>query len=138
MNVLFTGIFNKMGTAGSPTAFYTAIGGRLYLNKAPQEATFPYVVFFLITNDDELDFSDENKIALIQFNIFTENNSATSAGTILGHQEDLYNDCDLTVSGWRHLSMDLDFIAPNNDLTVVPPIMGYSSQYTIELEKVKS
>lgn len=137
MNVLFAGIYNEMGTAGSPTALYTAIGGRLYLGQAPQEATFPYVVYDLITQYDELDFSDEIKIFQIQFDIYSQNNSATEAGTVLASLETVYNNCALTVTGWRHLSMILDFMIPNNDFEEVPPVRGYSVQYKIELEKAK-
>ena len=57
MNVLFQGIYSKL--AGS--ALNTAIGGRLYLKKAPQQATYPYVVYDLITQYDDLDFTDEIK-----------------------------------------------------------------------------
>lgn len=139
MNVLYTGIFSKMGTSGAPTAFYTAIGGRLYHIKAPQlNATFPYAVYDLITGVDDLDFSDENEIFTIQFDIFSQNNSASEAGTILAALKGLYDDCVLTVTGWRHLSMKRDFTVSNNDFSQVPPIMGYSVQYEIELEKARS
>ena len=137
MNALFTAIKTKFGTSGSPTALYTAIGGRMYLIKAPQAATFPYVVYELITAVDDLGFSDENELFQIQFDIWTQNNSASSAGTILGHLKSLYDDCELTVSGWRFLSMIREFVVPNNDISQAPPIMGYSVQYEIQLEKVR-
>ncbi|MFH2075420.1 MAG: DUF3168 domain-containing protein [Pseudomonadota bacterium] len=118
-------------------ALYTAIGGRMYHVKAPQSATFPYVVYEIITATDELDFSQELQVFQVQFDIFTENNSASSAGTILGYLESLYDDCSMTVTGWRFLSMVREFVMSNNDISQVPPIMGYSVQYEIQLEKAK-
>lgn len=140
MNALFTGIYSAFtaGAPGSPTALYTALSGRMYLKKAPQEATFPYVVYDLITAIDELDFTDENETFILQFDIFTQNNSASSAGSILGNLKTLYDDCSLTVVGYRHLYMTRDSVIPNDDIKQVPPIMGYSVQYECQLEKVRS
>ena len=126
-----------MGSSGD---FYDAIGGRLYLVKAPQGATFPFAVYDLITATDELDFSEENETFQIQFDIWTQkaaSNSMDEAGDILGYLKTVYDDCDLTVDGWRALSMVRDFVVPNNDFSQDPPVLGYSVQYTIELEKSK-
>jgi hypothetical protein len=137
VNALFTGIYSKIGTAESPTDFYTAIGGRFYHVKAPQGATFPYGVYDMIDDSSELDFNEENLMITIQIDVFAEDNSAKSAGVILGHQKALFDDCALTVSGWRFLSMTREWTVPNHDISRVPPIMGYSSQYEIELEKAR-
>lgn len=136
MNALFTGIYNLF-ISDTGHAFYTGTGGRFYLNKAPQAATFPYCVYHLIAANDELDFGEENEVFQVQFDVFTQNNSALSAGTLLAGLKSRFDDCALTVSGWRHIYMVREFVAPNNDLTEVPPIMGYSVQYEIMLEKAK-
>lgn len=136
MNTLYTGIYNLF-KVDTNHAFYVSVGGRLYPVKAPQETTFPFSVFWSVTAADELDFNEENEIFLIQFDIYTQNNSPLSAGTILANLKTMYDDCSLTVDGWRHLSMVRDFVVSNDDLTEDPAIMGYSVQYSVELEKAQ-
>lgn len=142
MNELYEGIYNEMGTSGSPTALYTAIGGRMYPVKAPQGTEFPYVVYDQITSEDELDFNAQNEIFTMQFDVFTQSDDPFSAGTIMGNLKTVYDNCDLTVTGWRSLYMVREFVVPNNDLKEDSPdsipIMGYSIQYEIQLEKVRS
>ena len=116
--------------------FYNDIGGRLYLDVAPQAATFPYCVY---TGDriNEMDFTDERRAFSIQFDIFTQNNSALSAGNILENLKTVFDNCVLSVSGWRHLQFKRDMINPNNDFSQVPPVVGYSIDYDVLLEKAK-
>ena len=73
MNSLFAGIMTYFN-ANSSGAFYTSIGGRLYLNVAPQESEFPYCVFFKVAPDTEYNFTDELSDTTIQFKIVTQNN----------------------------------------------------------------
>ena len=136
MNVLFTAIHNLF-IADTGQAYYTAIGGRQYHVKAPQEATYPHVIFDLITGDDDLDFSDENQLFEIQFDIITQDDEATAAGTILAAMKTLYDDAALTVTGWRHLFMIRTLTVKMDDLTEDTPIMGYAVQYEVLLEKAK-
>ena len=117
------------------TGFYLAIGGRLYLNVAPQGATFPYCVYFVYGDENNPDFSDDHEEFEIQFNIFSQNNSALEAGTLLSSLKSMFDDAALTVSGWRHLEMERTSVLPNNDFDQVPPINGYSILYDVMLEK---
>lgn len=136
MNVLNAGIYNLF-KADTSHAFYTGISGRFYHVKAPQNATFPYAVYDLIIADDELNFTDENESFQMQFDIFTQSNSTSSAGTLLAAMKTLYDDCTLIVTGYRFLKMTRDWVIPNNDLIAVRPVMGYSVQYDIWLEKAR-
>ena len=137
MNALFQGIWNWFSnTTGS--GFYIDISGRMYHNVAPQGATFPYCVYFSVSDVDELNFTDEHEDFLIQFNIFSLNNSATEAGTLLESLKTMFDNCNLTVTDWRHLKFQRDFVIPNNDFSQVPPIQGYSVQYNVLLEKERS
>jgi len=119
------------------SSFYNLLSGRLYHVKAPQGATYPYCVYWMVTGDDDLNFTDENQIIQIQFDIVTQNSSALSAGAILDAMFYMFDDCTLTITGYRHLYMIRDWTIPNNDLTEVPPIMGYSVQYDVEIERAK-
>jgi len=71
MNSLFTAIYNHF-SATTGSGFYNDVSGRMYLNYAPQGATFPYCVYFSVSDDNDLDFSDEHEDFLTQFNIFSQ------------------------------------------------------------------
>jgi len=137
MNVLLTGIYSKYTDGGDlyDALYVSATYPGLYLYKAPQEAPFPYCVYSIVTDDYDLDFVDEREDVSVQFNIFSENNSPSEAGTLLGYLKSMYDDTALTVSGYRHLFMVRDFVIPNNDFAEVVAVHGYSVQYTILLEK---
>ena len=137
MNALFTAIINHFKLTPL-TGFYLAIGGRMYLNKAPQGATFPYCVYFVYADDNDPDFTDDHEEFQIQFNLFSQNNSALEAGQLLEHLKTMFDDAALTVTGWRHLEILRTSVLPNNDTEQVPPIFGYSVLYDITLEKLRS
>jgi len=137
MNALFAAIYNQFAaTTGS--GFYNEVSGRMYHNVAPQGATFPYAVYFSVSDVDDLDFTDEREDFLIQFNIFSQNNSAIEAGTLLESLKTMFDNCNLNVTDWRHIRFQRDFVIPNNDFSQVPPIQGYSVQYNALLEKQRS
>ena len=137
MNSLFTAIWNRF-SATTSTGFYNDISGRLRLNGALQSDPFPYCVYFSVDDDNELDFSDEREDFLLQFNIFTQNSSASQAGTLLESLKTMFDDCSLTVTGWRHLQFQRGNVYPNNDFSQIPPVQGYSVEYNILLEKQRS
>ena len=137
MNSLFTAIYNRF-SATTTSGFYNDISGRLYHNNAPQGATFPYCVYFSVDDDNELDFTDEREDFLLQFNIFSQNNSASQAGTLLESLKTMFDNCSLTVTGWNHLQFLRDRVIPNNDFSQVPPLQGYSVEYNVLLEKQRS
>jgi len=137
MNALFTGIFTHFGL--SPLdGLYLALGGRLYLNKAPQSATFPYCVYYVYADANNPDFTDDHEEFEIQFNIFSQNNSATEAGTLLAHLKTMFDDAALTVVGWNHIEIMRTSVLPNNDFDQVPSIQGYTVLYDLLLEKQRS
>ena len=72
MNALYKAIYNKFNASTGHGA-YTSVSGRFYLNVAPQATTFPYVVYFEVTDVDDLYFTEELQEYLIQFNIFSQN-----------------------------------------------------------------
>jgi len=137
MNSLFKGIYDHF-SATTTTGFYNDVSGRMYLNKAEQESEFPYCVYFLVSDIDELDFSDEREDLTIQFNIFSQNNSAVEAGNLLESLKTMFDNCNLNVAGWDHLEFKRDMIHPNNDFTQIPPIQGYSIDYEVLMEKRRS
>ncbi len=137
MNPLFQAIYNKYNNSTGHGA-YTSIAGRFFHNVAPQESTFPYVVYFSVTDVDELNFTDEIEDFIIQFNIFSENNSSLEKGQILENFKSLWDNCNLTVTDWRHIQFQRSLVLENNDFTQAPPIQGYSVQYDVLIEKQRA
>lgn len=140
MNALQTGIYTLYNTANTlKTALYvSATYPGMYLNAAPQHAPYPYCVYFIVTDDYDIDFSDERESVLVQFNLFDENSSSSNVGSILEKLKSLFDDCALTVSGWNDLFMVRNFVIPNNDFSQDTPIQGYSTEYEVTLEKQRS
>ena len=137
MNLLFQAIYNHF-SATTDSGFYNDVSGRMYPNFASQGATFPYCVYFSVTDDNDLDFTDEHEDFLLQFNIFSQNNSALEAGNLLESLKTMFDNCSLTVTGWRHLQFQRGNIYPNGDYEQSPPIQGYSVEYNVLLEKARS
>ena len=133
---LYEAIYNKFNNSTGHGA-YTNVGGRFYLNHAPQGATLPYIVYWQVADIADQDFGEEQEDFTIQFDIFSQNNSATEAGTILGNVKSLLDDCALTVTGWRHVTFSRGNTYPNNDFTETPPIHGFSIEYEVMIEKTK-
>ena len=136
MNNVRKAIYNKYNASTGHGA-YTNVEGRFYYGKAPQSATFPYIVFFDVADVNEVDFTDEREDLTLQFNIFSQNNSPTQAETILTGLRSLFDDCSLTVTDWRHLYMQRQNTYPNNDYAQVPPVHGFSIEYDVLIEKAK-
>ena len=101
MNNVRKAIYDKY-TSSTGHGAYTNVAGRFYYGKAPQEATFPYIVFFDVSNINDVDFGEEREDLLVQFNVFSQNNSPTESETILTNLRSLFDDCSLTVTDWRH------------------------------------
>ena len=137
MNSLNAGIWNHF-SATTGSGFYSDLSGRMHLNHAPQGETFPYCVYFSVSDINDLDFSEEHEDFSIQFNIFSQNNSAIEAGNLLESLKTMFDNCSLTVTGWRHLQFQRNFTIPNNDFSQVPPVHGYSVEYDVLLEKARS
>jgi len=98
---------------------------------------FPYCVYFEIVDIQDVDFGEYKEEITAQFNVFSQNSSATEAGIILSCFKDLFDDCSLTVTNWRHVYMQRKSIYPNNDFDQDPPIQGYSIEYDMLIEKNK-
>jgi hypothetical protein len=137
MNELCQAVYNHFNASTGHGA-YTSVSGRFYLNHAPQGASFPFVVYFEVTDSNDMDFAEEREDFLLQFNIFSQNNSALEAGNILTNLKSLFDECSLTVTNWRHIQFSRANVYPNNDFDEVPPVHGYSVEYNVLIEKTKS
>ena len=108
MENVIIGIYTKFTelVGGVHNTFYTSIGGRLYLEHAPQNTAYPYATYYLVTStpywvmSNQKDFED----AIIQFNIYSENPSAVAEITGIATKcNALYHQTPLTITGYTHL-----------------------------------
>jgi hypothetical protein len=129
MKELFEAIYTKFSTVND---FNTAIGGRFYLNHAPQSGTMPYCVYQLITNAAEYNFTSTFDDAEIQMDIIDDNTSSD----ILDHAYkcmDLFDDCTLAVTGYQFMTMERDWNAFISDPE--EQVQRYTIQYLVSLRK---
>ena len=101
MKNLTTAIYAKIAAS----AFSTSIGGRLYKARAPQPATWPYVVYDIITNMPADTFTETLEEVTIQFTIFSDASSTTEIEDILTDLKALYDNCSLSITGNTHIFM---------------------------------
>ena len=129
MKDVIKAIYDKFSVSNT---FNTAISGRFYLNSAPQAASKPYSVFQLVTNTATYNFTSTFDDSEIQIDIIDDNNSSDILD-VADKCMTLFDDCELTVSGYQFIKMERDF----NMLIEDPEgeIQRYSIQYTISTRK---
>ena len=102
MKNLSTAIYNKI----SGSAFSTSIGGRLYKTRAPQNPTFPYVIYDIISDVPRDTFTERLEDVIIQFTIFSTSSGTTEIEDIFTNLKTLYDYCSLSITGNTHLTME--------------------------------
>ena len=128
MKELIKAVYDRSLTVND---FRTAVS-QFYLNNAPQGISKPYSVFQLITNIADYNFTSTFDEAEIQVDIIDDNTSSD----ILDYAYKcmaLFDDCQLTVSGYQFMKMERDW----NQLSEDPEeeIQRYTIQYTVWLTK---
>lgn len=135
MKALFAALITKY----SGSALYTALGGtatdpKLYNSSAPQTAVEPFCVFTMVSGVPEGTFTELQENTLIQFSLF---DAGPSPSTICDNYElltALFDDCELSISGYRHLYMQREsqqLIRDPED----PGTWQYLVEYRILIEK---
>ena len=116
VNIL-TAIYSK--TSGSTLS--SLVGGRIYEGRAPQDAAFPYVVFFIPTGIPDDAFKQKGWDLTIQFSIFTVSHTTPDAPTIYNALHSLYDDCSLSIVGhtaiWMH---ETNLATMTDDIATLP------------------
>jgi len=98
------------------STFSTSIGGRLYKARAPQSPTWPYAVYYLISDVPRDTFTERLEEAIIQFSIFSSASGSTEIEDIVTNLKALYDNCLLTITGNTHIEMNRQ----GSSLTSVP------------------
>lgn len=107
MKALLTAIYNKI--MGTTNTFKTAIGGRYYVDHAPQNTTFPFCCSYIISdNSDSAIFAKDDESVVIQFSIFDTNSDFTNTIDALSALDSLINHTTLSVSGYEFIKIEKD------------------------------
>ena len=80
------------------SALSSDVGGRIYLDQAPDGAEFPYIIYFIVTNVPEKTFSEDYENILIQFSLFSSSSSATEITTMYTDLKALFDECSMTIT----------------------------------------
>jgi hypothetical protein len=85
------------------SALSTDVGGRIYLDVAPEGTAFPYVIFFIVSSVPQDNFVEYLDDTMIQFSLFSDKAGASEIATMYGHLKTLFDDAVLTITGNTHL-----------------------------------
>jgi len=129
MKALFEAIVNKFGGSDLDTA----LSGRMYLYEAPEDAPMPFSVFMMESDISDYTFDDShNEIGMLFF-VNSKEGKAVEVCENLELLEALYDDCKLSVTGYRFVGMERSEVQllhdPGED-------WQYMVRYKIQLEKV--
>ena len=94
MNNLLSAIVTK--SIGS--SFYNDVGGRMYLDQAPDGCEYPYCVFFVVSRVPDNAFSIKGQSVLIQFSLFSSSSGATEITGMYNDLNSLFDECSLTIT----------------------------------------
>ena len=131
MQVLFNGIYSKFTGSTGAGSLYALLGGRLRFSEARQNETYPYGVYHLISDVPEYTFSETIENALIQFNLFDDDSSATDINTAFTALTTLYDWSTVTIDGYTSVYMqrELSYLLRESD------IWNYMIQYRLVFQK---
>ena len=96
MDNILKAIFAK---AGAATNLYADVGGRIYLDEAPEGAAFPYVVISIVSSSPDYNFTDCLEDTAIQFSLYSDSSSIAELATIYGHLKALFDESVLSITG---------------------------------------
>jgi len=101
MKTIFSGIMSE--TTG--TALSTAVGGRIYLDYAPDGASLPNIVYSIVTDSQEDTFTDSIDDMIIQFSIFHNSLSGSAVADIYDALRAVFDDAVITAAGYTPIMM---------------------------------
>jgi hypothetical protein len=135
MNNLLTAIMTKC--AGS--ALSTDVGGRIFLDEAPEGSEFPYVVFRIIVSGQQDTFSDQIEDTLIRFSLFSISESAAEITAIYADLMALFDWQAVTITGGTCIWVVRQGLATMLDDVTTPAgtsgLRHWAVDYSILVEK---
>jgi hypothetical protein len=118
----------------------TDIADRLYKDVAPHGAQFPYVVASLVTDVPDKTFTEDYSDVYVQFSLFSNDaGSTTELENMYAHLKELYDECELSVTGAYWVWMKRQNATRIDDDTTTENgnshVFGYAVDYWVRLSK---
>lgn len=134
MKALTTKIYSLM----SGTTLDTAIGGRMYKNRAPQGAPLPYIVFFVVSDVYTPTFTEDIEQVIIQFSIFSESSGTTEIEDIYDKLKLVYDNQTFSPTGNTVIIMTRQNATLTSGEADVAAGTGEYFQYDVDYEAIMS
>ena len=83
--------------AGS--SLYTDVSGRLFKGRAPDGTSYPYIVYFVVTDMPSKTFTEDYENVIIQFSLFSTASGTTEVEDMFTHLKTLYDEKPFTITG---------------------------------------
>jgi hypothetical protein len=135
MNYLKAAIYTKFTAKIGAVypAVYTSVGGRFYYEDAPEDTAFPFIVYTI--DDYEADYTFTSEFAEVEvcFDIYSSASSSSEVDTILSNLRTLFDDCSLSISGYRLVRFRFDKVTALHNM--IDSRWRYSVRYEILIEK---
>ena len=128
MKVLFDAIYDKFVTDGK----YGLTA--LYNTEADDEAVYPYGVFSLVNNRTDMDgdFEVDDEDCLIQFNLFSADDTSTVINAAYTLLKNAFHKFDLVVADHNTISL----IKVNANLLRVEKVWRYNVTFRLQIQLV--
>lgn len=131
MKNLTTAIYSK----ASGSSFMTALGSRLYKGRAPQGTTYPFAVFFVVSNTPQKTFSEDYENVIVQFSLFSSVSGTTEIENLYTYLKVLYDECSLTITGatlvWMKRNNAVFLVEDHTTPTGTAQVFAYHVDYSI-------
>ncbi len=122
----------------SGSALSTDVGGRIFLDEAPADCEFPYVVFFIVSDVPDDVFAKKGEDVLIQFSLFSASKGATEITTMYTDLKALFDDAQLTVTSSTMIIMKRENLVTSVDEITTPEgtvgVKTWHVDYSIALQ----
>jgi len=121
------------------SALSTSVGGRIYLDEAPQGAQFPYVVYSIVSGVPDDNFKTDMDEILFQVSLFSSSTGATEIATMYNDLKTLLDDAVLTITGWTNVMTSRQNLTTMTDEVTttdgLQKVKHWAVDYSIIVEK---
>lgn len=134
MNNLLTAIMAK--TSGSNLS--TDVGGRIFLDQAPDGCEYPYIVFFIVSDAPDDVFAKTGENVIVQFSIYSSSLSASEISTIYTDLKSLFDGCSMSITGsnliWFHRTELTTMVDEVTTPTGTQSVKHWAVDYEVNLQ----
>ena len=109
------------------TELYNDVGGRIFLDTAPEGTEFPYVAFFIVSGVPEYPSNKIMEDIIMQFSLFSASQGAAEITTMHKDLKTILDDCTLSIT-----DSTLIYFIRGNLSTMVEEITTQSGVATVK------